>query len=113
MDGESPIYVLSLQGPHWIGEYWGRARQYLLIFPAPVSRADDPTVLVSGSGRLKREGVVRWQKGRMIGRGGFAAVYIGQDMDNRRLMAVKEIQVSLKRFGWVDGRWWGVLFLRA
>ncbi|KNC52195.1 STE/STE11 protein kinase [Thecamonas trahens ATCC 50062] len=43
---------------------------------------------------IRRTGPIRWERGAILGMGGFGKVYLGTDLDSGKLMAVKTIEIG-------------------
>ena len=55
----------------------------------------EPKLYLESPSNLKRkQSIINWQKGQILGTGGFAKVYEGLNQDNGSLFAVKEINLN-------------------
>ncbi|KYQ93387.1 protein serine/threonine kinase [Tieghemostelium lacteum] len=54
---------------------------------------DFPTLILNEHEELKTNQPIKWQKGQILGRGGYGAVYLGLNTDNGELFAVKQLEI--------------------
>ncbi|EFA77095.1 protein serine/threonine kinase [Heterostelium album PN500] len=52
-----------------------------------------PTLIINEHEELINLQPIRWQKGQLLGRGGYGAVYLGLNTDNGELVAVKQLEL--------------------
>eukprot|EP01133_Synstelium_polycarpum_P001107 gene1107-1263_t len=52
-----------------------------------------PTLIINEHEELTSAQPIHWQKGQLLGRGGYGAVYLGLNTDNGELVAVKQLEL--------------------
>lgn len=65
-----------------------------ILRPVNGTRLDRfPNIADGGGGQYKQQEIfnIRWKKGEMLGQGAFGVVYLGLNIDNGELMAVKQM----------------------
>ncbi|EGC31954.1 hypothetical protein DICPUDRAFT_49896 [Dictyostelium purpureum] len=59
-----------------------------------IVNTDFPSLIINEHEELISNHAIRWQKGQILGRGGYGAVYLGLNKDTGELFAVKQLEMT-------------------